>query len=266
MSNMRPGKTRLLIAGCLLAGFGVLGLAACKPQEEEGQWIRLPGGRMVQTLPAVEYDDERLIYKIDEDRYFTMMTHDGDCWGLGGVVRYRDKRRGINSEVGSTETNELKIFSLDPDKNLAIPVPNGDLQSNSRLLFSTDYGKTWDSIRFVYPSAGMVVKGDVLVFLDGSAGVGSPVEIDGAQVWSFPAMKLIIKNPGDTTPDADQYLYWAKDDIGGSDEKFWELRYGIHKKDEADVKIDIAGYPGVIPPSGWRHMRCDSISATSKKG
>lgn len=260
-------KRKVALLSLALALFGVLGVAACKQQaaDEEGQWIRLPGGRMVHGTPGKPETIERLIYKIDHFRYFTMMVSEDFTTCGSGTVWYHDKKRGIHSEVGSTEVNDLKIFSLDPDKNLAIPVPSGDLQNNSELLFSTDYGKTWRSMGFVSPRAGMIVKDDILVFLDGSAYLDEPVEIDGAQVWNFARLVTEANSSRASPLWPDKYDYRHEDEYNTSEKKIWSLRRSASGKNIPDVKIDIATYPNVTPPSGWRHLRCDPMPNTPTK-
>lgn len=230
-----------------------LGSTACSQEDEAGRWVELPGGRMVQLHDEVDYDDNRLIYKIDAHRYLTMMTHDGDCSGLGGTVRYHDTKRGIASEVGDMSLRTLPIFAMDPQQYLAMPVPSGDLVNNARLYFSTDYGRSWEDIRFISLRAGLVVKKDVLVYLQGSAYNDEPVEIDGAKVWSFSRLVREKEQPGETTPGGDYYDHR---------ENTWTLRFGASKDDAPDVKIDIDAFTKVAPPSGWRHLRCEPMPTT----
>lgn len=241
-----------------LALFGALGVAACKQAaDEEGRWVRLPGGQTVQTQAPVEYNDKRLIYKIDEHRYFTMMTHNGDCSGLGGTVRYHDTKRDIDGKIGSFSFRDEPIFAMDPGQYLAIPDPSAtSLQNNARLYFSTDYGRSWKDIRFIDPQAGVIVKDDILVYLDGSASVNNPVEIRGGQAWGFAQLIAEEKSPEEATPIPNFFRY---------QEDKWVRISSKWDREVNRVNIDMAKLANVSPPSGWRHLRCDPIPTVPPK-
>lgn len=255
---MTPKKTAIAAIQSAVTAFCVLVLGGCQREpDDEGRWIELPGGRMVYAQASVKYDDKRLIYRIDDQRFFTMMTHEGDCSGLGGAVRYQDLKRGIDSEVGHTSFNPFDLFSMDPGRYLALPVPSGDLQNNSSLYLSSDYGQSWKSMQFVSPDIGIAVKNDVLVFLGGSLdGPSGAPEIDRARVWSFTQLVRQEKHPGKTTPRSDSYDFMEAD---------WTLRISASRTDIPDVKIDIKDYIDVSPPSGWKNLRCDPLPAQSAK-
>jgi len=251
-------KINLVAAVLATIAFGTSGLAGCQQEsDDEGRWIELPGGRMVYAQADVEYNDKRLIYRIDDQRFFTMMTHAGDCSGLGGAVRYQDLKRGIDSKVGHTSFNPFDLFSMDPGRYLALPFPSGDLQDNGGLYVSSDYGRSWKSMQFVSPGIGMVVKDEVLVFLGGSLdGPSGAPEIISADVWGFARITSPEQQLEDLTPSADYYHKF---------DNAWTLRAGALQRDTPDVKIDVKDYINASPPSRWRHLRCDPIPAKPAK-
>lgn len=263
MQRIATRQLRNIVVG-MLAVYLALALGSCKPQEEEGQWIELPGGRMVYGTPGKPETIERLIYKIDDKRYFTMMVSEDFLTCGAGIVWYHDEGRKIKSEVGSSSVHDLPIFSMDPEKNLAIPVPNGDLQLNARLRFSTNYGKTWDSISFGWPGAGMVVKNDILITLSGSAGYQVPIHVAGAGVRSFESLKSDIKQPERENSSEDFYDFTADDFPKDAPYEF-RLRYSASDTQTPDIDIDVADLIKSTPPSGWRHLRCEKMPITAER-
>ncbi|VEJ54169.1 T6SS immunity protein Tli3 family protein [Pragia fontium] len=98
------------------------------------------------------YDDrkiEKLLYKIDNERYFSYLS-DGQTCTTNGEIFYNDKHKGIKSKLGYIEADKWGFsplsMILSNDKYLALP--NNKLNKGF-IYLSDDFGKSWEYSRAI---------------------------------------------------------------------------------------------------------------------
>ena len=171
----------ILLAGCGLGGMGgpypgMPELQSASKYDTRGRPEWIPPADGGSGRPR-EVAAPRVLYRIDENRYFEDASEAGRFCENGSPIYYVDKARGIRSYVVNVDGASMGAnFIIDAanDEYLSGPVTRGNTDCSSggggcggaRLPYSTDAGRTWKRADALSPSDGMSVSGSIAYEID----------------------------------------------------------------------------------------------------
>ena len=154
----------LLLVACTLRGGPYPGVPELLPAGSVNQRGR-PGAA------------PRVLYRIDDNRYFEDASEAGHFCENGSPIYYVDKAQGIRSYVVKMDGASMgSNFIIDAanDQYLVGPVTRGNTDCSSgggycrgdRLPYSTDAGRTWKRAEALSPTDPMSVSGSIVYEVD----------------------------------------------------------------------------------------------------
>jgi photosystem II stability/assembly factor-like uncharacterized protein len=241
-------------SGMVIAGVAKAGLWAT---EDGGKnWKKLGSGAgsatITNRISAVVYDP----------------AHPGTFWesGIyngGGVYRTVDNGLTFTQLGDVTHNDSVSVDFTDPDRKTLLAGPH---EATSKLMRSTDGGKTWSDIGKMLPSsAGFCTATQVLGAMDllvGCAGGGVFHSTDGS-AWTSLGTKGVIAQP---LLASDGTLYW----LGSQGGVNVSTDGGKHFAQTADGNVapSIVGssYPAELPDGRVVILGKDHLLISSDKG
>ncbi|MEJ8824236.1 hypothetical protein WKW80_19725 [Variovorax humicola] len=204
----------ILLAGCSLGGMGgpypgMPELQSAPKYEARGrpEWIPPAdggSGRPREVAPP------RVLYRIDENRYFEDASEAGRFCENGSPIHYVDKARGIRSYVVNMDGASMGAnFIIDAanDEYLIGPVTRGNTDCSSggggcggaRLPYSTDAGRTWKRVGALSPSDPVSISGS-LAYSTGNRKLVSSLDLSQANLakaeWVYlPNFTFVPRKP-----------------------------------------------------------------------